>query len=342
MRFALAQVNPTVGDLEGNADLVLGCMAEARRAGAQVVVFPELVLSGYPPEDLLLREQFVRDCGRALDRVAAGAHGYRRRGGGAARPGRGRRQRRRRPRRGRVQAVYRKIWLPNYAVFDEQRYFESGDAVLVLELPGVRVGVNICEDIWEPCGPTEAAALRGGADVVVNLSMSPYHLRKGADRERMLRRRATRFGRVHRLRERRGRAGRTRLRRAQRRRGAARRAARPRTRSSTRRCCSSTSTRRSRARRAGEGVGHRPPGRSSVSRSAPEALVAPDGSRVRPRRSVRGPHADVCRAPSVGERLSPADAPAAPWTSWARSTPPSASGWATTCARTGSITWSSA
>ncbi|MBC7292869.1 MAG: NAD+ synthase, partial [Thermoleophilia bacterium] len=95
---------------------------------------------------------------------------------------------------GRVAGAYHKIWLPNYGVFDEKRYFAPGDKVLVLQLGDARVGLNICEDIWDKCGPTEEAALRGGADVVVNLSMSPYHVGKGRERQDMLARRATDAG----------------------------------------------------------------------------------------------------------------------------------------------------
>lgn len=198
MRLALAQVNPTVGDVAGNIGLVLEWLERARAAGADLVAFPEMVISGYPPEDLLLRSHFVERCEAALEEVAAGSRGMvavvgapvRPRGGSVAPAG---------PpvangaavlAQGRVAALYEKIHLPNYAVFDEERYFSPGESVLVLAQGDARFAVNVCEDIWNPCGPTEAAALRGGARLVVNISMSPYHVGKGAEREAMIRRRA--------------------------------------------------------------------------------------------------------------------------------------------------------
>ena len=194
MRLAIAQVNPTVGDLRGNTDLLITCLEEAARAGAALVAFPELVVSGYPPEDLLLKEHFLRDCRRALEEVASAAleiialvgvplaedgHLY---NATAVLGG------------GRLRGSYRKIRLPNYAVFDEQRYFQPGGSVLMVQTPEARVGVNVCEDIWYPHGPTEVAALTGGADIVINTSMSPYHRGKGGDREAMLSARAADAG----------------------------------------------------------------------------------------------------------------------------------------------------
>ncbi|MHB8869302.1 MAG: NAD+ synthase [Thermoleophilia bacterium] len=200
MRVALAQMNPTVGDVSGNTALVLKWLERARAAGADLVAFPEMVVSGYPPEDLLLREHFVQRCEAAVEEVARSCCGLTAIVGAPMRPA---------PRvgpgnetgpavanaaavlsEGRVAAVYEKIHLPNYAVFDEERYFSPGDSVLLLELAGDRFSVNVCEDIWNPCGPTEHAALHGRAGLVVNISMSPYHVGKGAEREAMLRRRA--------------------------------------------------------------------------------------------------------------------------------------------------------
>lgn len=186
MKIALAQIDSTVGDLEGNAGLVAGAIEEAQRAGVDLVAFPELVISGYPPEDLLLKSHFLRDCTHALSEAATActetvavvglplAEGGRVYNAAAIIA------------RGRVQTVYRKLLLPNYAVFDEKRYFTPGQEVLVLELPAGRVGINICEDIWYPGGPTEMAAAGAAAGVVVNTSMSPYHLGKGQEREDML------------------------------------------------------------------------------------------------------------------------------------------------------------
>jgi NAD+ synthase (glutamine-hydrolysing) len=194
MRVALAQVNPTVGALAENAALVLGWVEKARRAGASLVAFPELVISGYPPEDLLLKDHFLAGCHRALQQVAGGCHGVcavvgvptlkdGRVYNTAAVLG-----------EGTVITGYHKIRLPNYGVFDEKRYFLPGDSVLVLAIGGWRVGVNVCEDIWEPLGPSEVASWEAGATLVVNISMSPYHLGKGREREEMLAERAREAG----------------------------------------------------------------------------------------------------------------------------------------------------
>jgi NAD+ synthase (glutamine-hydrolysing) len=187
-RVALAQLNPTVGDLAGNTDRVSRALRDAADAGAQLVVFPELVLTGYPPEDLLLKEHFLRDARAELDRVAAEVRdlvaivGFPERtddvynsvavvAGGA------------------VRAVYRKVFLPNYGVFDEQRYFQSGERGGIVELGDVRLGLTICEDVWEPGPPLSDEAL-AGATVIACSSASPYHAGKGLERERMLVQRA--------------------------------------------------------------------------------------------------------------------------------------------------------
>lgn len=194
MKVALAQVNPTVGDLSGNGRLVVEYTRRAAADGAGLVAFPELVISGYPPEDLLLKDHFLAGCRRELETVATSCpdvvvvlgvpllEGGKVYNAAAVLA------------RGTIAAVYRKIWLPNYAVFDEKRYFTGGSEVLVLQLPHARVGINICEDIWEECGPTEAAGLSAGADIVLNLSMSPYHVGKGGERQTMLAKRAAGAG----------------------------------------------------------------------------------------------------------------------------------------------------
>lgn len=190
MKIALAQVDPVVGDLAGNAELVVRYSNEAQAAGAQLVVFPELVICGYPPEDLLLKDHFLADCLEQLEFVAGRTMGIVALVGAplpengclynAAAVLAG----------GRVAGWYRKILLPNYAVFDEKRYFTPGERVLVLDLEGTRVGVTVCEDIWDCVGPAHAAGIVGEASVVVNLSMSPYHLGKGGQREALLSERA--------------------------------------------------------------------------------------------------------------------------------------------------------
>jgi NAD+ synthase (glutamine-hydrolysing) len=188
LRAALAQINPVVGDIEGNAAKVADWIGRARDGGASLVVFPELCLTGYPAEDLLLKTQFVDAAAAALEELAAEARGI------AAFVGF--------PERaddvynsaalladGRVAAVYRKVHLPNYGVFDEQRYFQAGTEAAIVELNEVPIGVTVCEDIWEPGPPASAEAL-AGAQLIVNLSASPYHRGKGMERERMLVQRA--------------------------------------------------------------------------------------------------------------------------------------------------------
>jgi len=190
VRVALAQVNPTVGALEANAAMVVEWMRVAKAAGADVVAFPELVISGYPPEDLLLKDHFLDRCWSALLQVAAASSGICALVGVPVAQGEAIYNSAAIVAGGRVAGVYRKICLPNYAVFDEKRYFTPGDRTGVLDLGGTRVGVNICEDIWEPRGPTVVAATEGGAGLVINLSMSPYHVGKGKQREAMLAQRA--------------------------------------------------------------------------------------------------------------------------------------------------------
>ncbi|HEV3375730.1 MAG TPA: NAD+ synthase [Thermoleophilaceae bacterium] len=188
LRVALAQIDPTVGDIRGNARKIAEHTSAARERGAALVVFPELTISGYPPEDLLLKTSFLDHVGAALEELAAQTRGI------AALVGF--------PERaddvynaaavladGEVAAVYRKMYLPNYGVFDEQRYFQSGSEAGIFELNGIPIGVSICEDIWEPGPPAMTEAL-AGAQVIVNLSASPYRAGYGHARERMLVQRA--------------------------------------------------------------------------------------------------------------------------------------------------------
>jgi NAD+ synthase (glutamine-hydrolysing) len=188
MRIALAQINATVGDIAGNERKLVDAIAAAKQAGAQIVAAPELALSGYPPEDLLFKEHFLAQAREALDRVAAHADGI------VALVGF--------PERaedvynsaaicagGEVQAIYRKMRLPNYGVFDEVRYFQAGSEPMIFDIDGTTVGVTICEDDWMPGTPATDEAL-AGARLIVNLSASPYHAGKRADRERMIAQRA--------------------------------------------------------------------------------------------------------------------------------------------------------
>ena len=188
IRIALHQMNATVGDIAGNAEKVRDGMRGAAQAGAELVLFPELALTGYPPEDLLLKERFLADASAALDDLAEESHGL------VAIVGF--------PERaedvyntaavladGEVKALYRKVYLPNYGVFDEHRYFQTGTGGQILDVGDIKVGLTVCEDIWEPGPPASDEAL-AGATLLVNISASPYHLGKGGERERMLAQRA--------------------------------------------------------------------------------------------------------------------------------------------------------
>ena len=191
LRIALAQINPTVGDLQGNLAKIADYYDQAEAAGCDIVAFPELAITGYPPEDLVLKPGFVNDNKEVLASLAA------------------------RTRRcvavigfvdsdrdvynaaavcsdGEVKGTYRKRLLPNYAVFDEARYFTPGhesDALELYVVGGVKVGISICEDIWSPTGPLAIQAA-GGAELNININGSPYHRGKVAGRERMLATRA--------------------------------------------------------------------------------------------------------------------------------------------------------
>ena len=198
MRIALAQINPTVGDIDGNAAMIAEWIGRARGEGAELVVFPELCLPGYPAEDLYLKRHFVAANRRAVEELAGGVEGITALVGfaePASAPGD--------PRRahnslavlagGSVRAVYRKGRLPNYAVFDEQRYFIPGGEPLTIEVGGTPVGLTVCEDCWAP-GPPGQAEADGGAKLIVNPSGSPYHRGKGREREEMFARRAAEYG----------------------------------------------------------------------------------------------------------------------------------------------------
>ncbi len=189
LRIGLAQINTTVGDLTGNVQKILKAIAEVRSLGVDIIAFPELTICGYPPEDLLFKPQFIEENLQSLNQVveqssnltvivgfvdsqediynsAAIIHD------------------------GKLAGVYHKIYLPNYGVFDENRYFQAGKECPVYIIDGVGVGINICEDIWYEAGPTTVQAY-SGAEVIINLSCSPYHAGKLNLRERMLGTRAS-------------------------------------------------------------------------------------------------------------------------------------------------------
>src|SRR5438034_2160315 len=188
MRLALAQINTVVGDLDGNRDRILARLEEAREAGADLVLFPELAVTGYPPEDLLLRPGFIKAARRTVDELAAASAGITALVGA--------------PHldtdlynacfvlgEGQIRCVYRKRFLPNYGVFDEDRYFAPGHDLLLLRCGEALVGPTICEDIWQPGPPATELAL-GGAQLIANISASPYHVGKEREREQMLATRA--------------------------------------------------------------------------------------------------------------------------------------------------------
>jgi NAD+ synthase (glutamine-hydrolysing) len=188
LRLALCQLDPTVGDIPANEAAIATSIAAAREREAGLVLFGELAVTGYPPEDLLYKEHFLRDAAAAIGRLAAQTEGL------VAIVGF--------PERsadvynaaavladGQIAAVYRKIRLPNYGVFDEQRYFRAGGAAGLIALGEHRVGITVCEDIWQPGPPCSDLAL-AGATLIVNLSASPYHAGKGRERELMVIQRA--------------------------------------------------------------------------------------------------------------------------------------------------------
>ena len=184
-RLALAQVNPTVGDIAGNTDIVLRRIEEARAAKADLVALPELMLTGYPPEDLLLKPSFIRDNLVALERVVAASKGIAVVVGFVNSEGNQVYNAAAVAHNGKLAGVYHKVYLPNYGVFDEDRYFKPGRVCPVYTINGVAVGVNICEDIWYALGPVPLQR-EAGAEVIVNINGSPFHAGKFASRERML------------------------------------------------------------------------------------------------------------------------------------------------------------
>ncbi|MFL6031089.1 MAG: NAD+ synthase [Gaiellaceae bacterium] len=183
MRLALAQINPIVGDLEGNRRLILERLSEAKAHAADLVLFPELAVTGYPPEDLLLRPGFVRAAEESVEEIAREARGTTVLVGGphfdrdlynACYVLSG----------GEVKAVYRKRFLPNYGVFDEDRYFAPGRDLILLEHGKTLVGVTVCEDMWQPGPPATDLAL-AGAELLVNISASPFYVGRDREREEM-------------------------------------------------------------------------------------------------------------------------------------------------------------
>lgn len=193
IQAALAQINPVVGDLVGNADQAIEAIEASKTAGAQLVVLPELALSGYPPEDLVLREDFLAAASSQLERVAAAADGITALVGYPQAHTTGVANALAVLSEQEVKASYRKHLLPNYGVFDERRYFVPGDENMLISVSGVPVGLTICEDVWFD-KPVYAELERLGARLILNASASPFHIGKSREREEMLRGRASKFG----------------------------------------------------------------------------------------------------------------------------------------------------
>ncbi|HVW46735.1 MAG TPA: NAD+ synthase [Solirubrobacterales bacterium] len=199
MRLALAQIDPTVGDVDGNAAKIAAWIGRAREAGAELVIFPELCIPGYPAEDLYLKRHFLAAGVAAVERLAAGLAPGITAMVGFAEPVEGGGDHRHAYNSlavladGAVRRVYRKNRLPNYAVFDEQRYFVPGEDEEVVEIAGTAVGLTICEDAWAP-GPPGQAEADAGATIIANPSGSPYHRGKGHEREEMFGERAREYG----------------------------------------------------------------------------------------------------------------------------------------------------
>ena len=189
MKIALAQINPIVGDFGLNSAKIIDLIEEARQEKAELVVFPELCVTGYPPEDLLLKPKFIADNRAALDRITAASKEIAVYAGfvdserdtlynAAAFI-----------ENGKIKEIYRKMNLPNYGVFDEKRYFREGNESSVVNYKGKKIGLGICEDIWVERGPYEAE-VKKGAEIILNINASPYHVGKIKERAALLERRA--------------------------------------------------------------------------------------------------------------------------------------------------------
>jgi NAD+ synthase (glutamine-hydrolysing) len=193
MRIALAQINPIVGDLAGNSEKILRYVKAAKSKGADVVTFPELALCGYPPQDLVLKKVFIDDCESALKKLSQGITGILVIAGTITRNEKGEacnsavliKEKK-------IKAVYNKIELPNYGVFDEKRYFHHGSKIPIFKLSNTLFGVSICEDIWLDRVTESQKSL--GADVVFNISASPYHADKASERVEYIGKKARRLG----------------------------------------------------------------------------------------------------------------------------------------------------
>jgi NAD+ synthase (glutamine-hydrolysing) len=189
LRLALAQINHIVGGLEGNSKKVIDYINKAKKSNAEIIAFPEMALTGYPPEDLLLKPEFIDDNLNYLNNLLKHVNdiivivGFVDRGDDIYNAAAVLQNQK-------IVGVYHKKFLPNYGVFDEDRYFQAGKEVQIFNFNDVKFGVNICEDIWYPGGPTRDQTLYGGAELIINISSSPYHFGKARSRFQMLSTRA--------------------------------------------------------------------------------------------------------------------------------------------------------
>lgn len=185
VRLALAQVNCTVGDLSSNAAKIIGCIKKGGKAGADIISFPELAVTGYPPEDLLFKAHFIERNIETLKEIAGHVNDIVAVIGFVDRRGTDLYNAAAIIYKGRIRGIYRKMLLPNYGVLDEFRYFNSGKDPLIFKMDGVVFGVNICEDAWYKNGPAKAQA-KAGARIILTINASPYHIGKIKERERVV------------------------------------------------------------------------------------------------------------------------------------------------------------
>ncbi len=186
IRFGIAQINPTVGDLQGNKEKIIKCISVARSLGCDIVILPELAITGYPPEDLLLKPQFADDAMKSLNEIVHKTDNIIVIVGCLDKTPGGLYNSAALIRDKELIHIYHKILLPNYGVFDEKRYFKAGNESFAFKFEGLKIGLNICEDIWEGSGPASFEAVDMGAQVIINISASPYHAGKLQAREKML------------------------------------------------------------------------------------------------------------------------------------------------------------
>ena len=190
LRVALAQINLVVGDFNFNADKIKQHLKQAKKMGADVVLFPELAVTGYPPEDLLLKESFLKQCDKNLKKISRYTKGLTAIIGFAEKKGKAIYNSAALLCDGKHVGTCRKMLLPNYGVFDEKRYFHEGNSPVRFRLKGAMLGITICEDLWEDSGPGKILCGQGNVDLLLNISSSPFHKGKGKTREKMIQQRA--------------------------------------------------------------------------------------------------------------------------------------------------------